>query len=156
MPADAPADQLSGRLAVRVAADGNQVERAVSVGFELHGSPQAGRIEFTSPLGNLVARADWTPQQVLLVTPQREQRFADLDSMSRQALGEAIPVAALFDWLRGRPWAGAPSRGNAPGDGFEQLGWQVDLSRIADSLVVATRQAAPEVTVRALLDRRQP
>ena len=153
VPESARPDQISGRLAVRVAADGNQVERGIGVGFELNGSPQAGRIEFTSPLGNLVARAQWSPQQVLLVTPQGEQRFADLDSMSRVVLGESIPLAAFFDWLSGRAWPGAAARNFSQGKGFEQLGWRVDLSRFDDAVVIATRPMTPEVTVRAVVDR---
>ena len=154
MPPDAPPDRISGRLAIRIAADGNQVERGVSVGFELDGSPRSGSVEFTSPLGSLVARAQWSAQQVLLVTSQGERRFADLDSMSREVLGETIPLAALFDWLRGRPWPGETAQDLSQGKGFAQLGWRVDLTRFEESVVIASRATAPEVTVRAVVDRR--
>ena len=46
-----------------------------------------------------------------------------LEDLSREALGEALPLAAWPDWLAGRPWGGAPHR--ATEGGFEQLGWQV-------------------------------
>ena len=70
-------------------------------------------------------------------------------------LGESLPVAALFDWLRGRPWPGAASTTTvAPADaGFEQLGWIVNLARFDESWVAARRDAAPTVTVRARIDR---
>jgi len=72
-------------------------------------------------------------------------------------LGESLPLAALFDWLRGRPWPGATSRPlPAPGGvGFEQLGWVVDLARFDQAAVAASRARAPAVTVRAKLDAAQ-
>lgn len=66
-------------------------------------------------------------------------------------LGESLPVAALFDWLHGRPWRGAAHVIAAPG--FRQLGWAVDLARFADDTIVAVREQLPAVTVRVKLDR---
>lgn len=151
-PASASDDLLSGRLSLRVAASANSAERSATLAYELRGTPLAGQLEFITPLGSVVARARWSPGQVALITEQGERQFADLDSMSREVLGEVIPVAALFDWLRGRPWRGAPSQATA--SGFEQLGWQVDLSRFADSLLIAQRAMPPVVTVRAVIERR--
>ncbi len=147
------AELLSGRLSVRIAADAQSKERSLTVAFELTGNPQAGRIDFSTPLGSVLARARWSPQQVLLITDQGERQFADLDSMSREALGEVVPVAALFDWLRGRPWPGAASQPAADGKGFSQLGWQVDVSQLANSLISARRDKAPVVTVKAVIDQ---
>ena len=150
----APGEQaLSGRLSVRIAALADQPERAVSLAFDLRGSPQAGQIDFSTPLGSVVAQARWAPGSVRLITPQGERSFNDLDSLSREALGEVVPVAALFDWLQGRPWPGAPSQAEAGGQAFVQLGWRVDLARLAEGQVLALRAQAPAVTVRALLDR---
>lgn len=146
-------ESLSGRMSVRVAASGTAAERAVTVAFELRGEPEAGQIDLSTPLGSVVAQAKWSPGEVVLFTPQGERRFADLDSLSRETLGEAVPVAALFDWLRGRPWPGTASQSNPMGKGFSQLGWEVDLARFAESQVVARRAQAPAVTVRAVLDR---
>jgi len=58
--------------------------------------------------------------------------------------------SALFDWLRGRPWPGAASTA-APG-GFEQLGWQVDVSQQREGTVHARRLSEPVVTVQVRLD----
>lgn len=151
--ATAGEDLLSGRLSLRVAASAAAAERSATLAYELRGTPRAGRIDFTTPLGSVVARARWAPGHVVLITEQGERAFTDLDSMSREVLGEVVPVAALFDWLRGRPWPGAPSR--ATDTGFEQLGWQVDASRLAEaSLLVARRDTPPVVTVRAVVDPR--
>lgn len=68
----------------------------------------------------------------------------------KEGVAAALPLAALFDWLRGRPWPRAESQ--ARPDGFEQLGWVVDLSRRAEGWLLARREEAPEVTVRVRLD----
>jgi outer membrane lipoprotein LolB len=144
-------DTLSGRLAVKVDAAGTQPARSVSAGFDLTGTGDAGRLELTSPLGTVVARADWTPGQATLVTSDGESRFGNLDALTQEMLGETLPVAALFDWLRGRPWPGAPATPTAPPaePGFDQLGWAVRLGRFEEGWVTATRARAPQVTVRA-------
>lgn len=146
-----PGDALSGRLSVRIAPSAGNEARSVSAAFELSGTPEVGRLDLTSPLGTVLVQARWAPGDVVLATPGAKTAFPDLDALTRQALGESLPVAALFDWLRGRPWQGAPSRALA--SGFEQLGWEVNLARFDDGQVSAERSAPPAVTVRARVDR---
>ena len=100
-----------------------------------------------------LAAAFWGPGEARLVTPQGEQRFGDLDALSQHAFGEPLPLRALPDWLRGRPWAGAaePARPLPHGPGFEQLGWTVDLTRFDDGQLTAQR-AAPSTRLRVQLD----
>ncbi len=152
--AEVPGDTLAGRMAVRVESIDGGTARSVSAAFELQGNADAGRLSLSTPLGSMLAQARWSPGSVWLVTPQGERQFADLDALTREVLGEALPVAALFDWLRGRPWPGAPSQAaispNEPG--FAQLGWTVDLARFGDAWVTARRDSAPVVTVRAKVD----
>ncbi|MEO6032110.1 MAG: outer membrane lipoprotein LolB [Burkholderiaceae bacterium] len=146
-------DSYSGRLALRVEATPSTPPRALSAAFELRGNARAGRLELVSPLGTLLAQARWAAGRVTLVTPHSEQDFADLDALTREVLGEPIPIAALFDWLRGQPWPGAASSATTAPPGFEQLGWTVDLARFDDALINARRAHAPAVTVRIKLDR---
>jgi outer membrane lipoprotein LolB len=148
-------DTLAGRLAVRIDAADGAPARSENAAFELQGGPVEGRLNLSTPLGSIVAQARWSHDAVVLTTPQGERRFADLDELTREVLGESVPLAALFDWLRGRPWTGAPSiPAAAPaGAGFEQLGWAVDLARFGEGWVVARRERAPQVTVRARLDK---
>lgn len=142
-------ERLAGRLSVRVDGD---AARAFHAAFELEGSAQAGRLSLTTPLGTQVARADWTPQQVRLRSSEGERVYADLESLAADALGERVPLAALFDWLHGRPW---PDAASAPQpQGFVQLGWVVDVSRRAEGWVEARRIELPVVSVRAKLDPR--
>ena len=154
-PPAAVGDSLSGRLAVRVDGVDGGAARSLSAAFELRGSAEAGQLNLATPLGSVLAQARWAPGTVVLATPQGETRFPDLDALTREVLGESLPVAALFDWLRGRPWAGATSRPTrAPAEpGFEQLGWAVNLARFDEAQVAARRERAPVVTVRAKLDR---
>ena len=144
-------DALSGRLSVHVE---DASPRSVSALFDLRGDATRGQLSLSTPIGTTLAQARWQPGDVRLLTLDGERRFADLDTLTREVLGESLPLAALFDWLRGRPWDGAPSQPLASAAGFEQLGWQVDLARFADGLVDARRLAPPAVVVRARLDSR--
>lgn len=143
-------DTLAGRLAVRIDA---QPPRSLSAGFELSGSAERGQLVLSGPLGATAAQARWAPGEAVLLSGDQRQDYPDLDTLAVEVLGERIPIAALFDWLRGRAWPGAaaqPRRDAEPG--FEQLGWQISLARWAEGWVEARRSAAPPVTVRAKLD----
>ena len=150
-----PGDSLAGRLTVRVDATPSTESRNVTATFDLQGGPQQGRLDLSTPLGTVLAQARWAPGKVALATSQGETQFASLDDLTREVLGESLPVAALFDWLRGRPWPGAPSRPSTPPaePGFLQLGWAVSLARFDEGWISARRDQAPVVTVRAKLDR---
>jgi outer membrane lipoprotein LolB len=144
---------LAGRLVLRVEAHGDSAVRSVSAGFELRGDAASGELLLTTALGSAAAQARWHPGAAELSTGQGTQHFADLDALAQALLGEALPLAALIDWLRGRPWPGAPSQ--AVAGGFEQLGWRVDLGRYAEGWVLAARARAPAIAVRALLERAE-
>jgi len=141
---------LAGRLAVSVAAHDSQAARSAGTQFELHGNAERGRLILTSPLGTTLARASWQPGAAEADTGRGVERHPSLDALAERLLGEALPLAALVEWLHGRAWAGSPST-PLPG-GFEQLGWQIDTSRRAEGRLTASRAAPPAITVRALLD----
>jgi outer membrane lipoprotein LolB len=148
-------DALSGRLSVRVEGLDGAAARSMSAAFELQGDAQNGSLNLATPLGTVLAQARWAPRKVVLATPQGESSFDDLDALTREVLGETVPVVALFDWLRGRPWPGASSAALVTPiePGFRQLGWAISLARFDKALVTAQREQAPAVTVRAQLDR---
>ena len=155
-PSDAVrGETLSGRLAIKVDASDAAPARSVSAAFELQGGPNAGRLDLSTPLGSVLAQARWSPGSVVLATPHGDTHFADLDALTSEVLGESLPVAALFDWLNGRPWPGAPSVTSVPPaePGFEQLGWTVSLARFDEAWISARRERAPVVSVRAKVDR---
>jgi outer membrane lipoprotein LolB len=150
-PAPRAVPDLAGRLALRVAAYDGAGPRNVSTGFELRGDAQAGELELTTPIGSTTAQARWRPGAAELITAEGTRRFSDLDALAQELLGEPLPLSALIDWLRGRPWPGAASL--ASSSGFEQLGWRIDLSRFTEGWVLAARERAPSIAVRALLER---
>jgi len=149
-------DSISGRMSVRVESAEGGTPRTLSAGFELSGDAKRGTLSLATPLGTQLAQARWSPQQATLVTPKGEAQFPDMDALTRELAGEPLPIAAFFDWLRGRPWPDAPSTPKAsPEVGFSQLGWQVMLAGFERGVFAAHRDAPPTVTVRAVLDRPQ-
>lgn len=158
-PSAAPdplARSYAGRLAVRVEGDD---ARSFTAGFDLQGTDTRGQLALLSPIGTQVGRAVWQPGSVRWQSADGDRQFDNLDALAEELLGEVVPLAALFDWMAGRPWAGLPSRplSTAEGDsaqtGFRQLGWDVQTGRVADGVIVAQRRLpAPTLTVRIKLD----
>ena len=150
-PRPPPGEVLSGRLSIRV--DGPPV-RSVAADFDLSGSAREGELLLSGPLGTTAARARWSPGQAVLTTGDGQSSYDSLDALAEQALGQVVPIAALFDWLRGRPWSAAPASPRGDGvAGFEQLGWQVGLAQQADGWIEARRPSPPVVTLRVRLSR---
>lgn len=141
---------LSGRLAVSVAASVTGPARGFNAAFDLKGDGQTGRLDLSTPLGPRLGTATWTPGEAVLDDGRGLRRYPDLSALAQDLLGEPLPLQALPDWLRGLPWAGAAhTQGEA---GFSQLGWSLDTSRLPDGVLVATRTAAPAVTLRVRLN----
>ncbi len=127
----------SGRLAIQV--EDNQRE-SFSAGFELKGSATAGELALYNPLGGTLAVLDWAPGKATMRSNDQTREFESVDSLVAHATGAAIPVAALFDWLRGIDTA-------VPG-------WQADLSLLAEGRLRAQRlQPPPPADLRVVLDR---
>lgn len=150
---DAP--RIGGRMALKVSAYQGAPQRNVNAQFELLGDAAAGELRLVTAIGTTAARAAWSADEVTLTTGDGTKRFADLQAMSQEALGEAVPMQALFDWLRGRPWgaAGAPVVQGAGQSRFVQQGWAVDLSRFTEGWVTITRDAPPAVNLRVIVER---
>jgi outer membrane lipoprotein LolB len=135
-PADASA-YWTGRLALQVQSDPPQ---SLSAGFELQGSAEKGEMTLFSPIGTTLARLVWTPQLARLEQGHQGFESSDLQSLSEKLTGTALPVAALFEWLAGRP--------------ADVDGWHGDLSAQDQGRITARRfSPAPEAVLRILLDR---
>jgi outer membrane lipoprotein LolB len=146
-----PPPDLSGRLAVRVDASAQTPSRSFSADFDLRGNADRGTLHLTGPLGATLAEVRWQPGRAELADAGGTRGYGTLDAMAQDLFGEPLPLVALIDWLRGRPWAGAPNVKRD--DGFDQLGWRIGLGGFAEGLLQATRESAPAVNVRARLEK---
>ena len=127
----------SGRMAIQVL---KNPPESLSAGFELQGSAQAGEMVLLSPIGTTLARLEWTPQGARLTQGQQQVDSPNLQRLGARLTGTELPIAALFEWLAGRP-AEAP-------------GWQVDLSAHAQGRINAERrEPSPAAALRIALDR---
>jgi outer membrane lipoprotein LolB len=112
----------SGRLALQVQSAPPQ---SFSAGFDLRGAPAAGELQLTSPLGNTLATVSWTADSAELRQGGQVTRRGSLDELTAELSGTAVPVAALFGWLRG--------------ESVDVPGWQADLSRQSEGRITARR-----------------
>ena len=165
-PPPLPGHVYTGRLAVRTDAAPNLPARSVSGQFELSGNASSGQLILTSPIGTTVARARWSdpvgtqgvPSRIELEADGATTRYATLEEMMQRAIGDQLPLPAMFDWLSGRPWPDAPVVRSATGIGFDQLGWHVDLSQLSDNRLIDAQRPlpAPTLHVRVKLDAAEP
>lgn len=92
--------ELTGRLQVTYQKDGQP--GSTNGGFEWSQRPGQIDVAFLSPLKQTVATISVTPQGATLTEAGRAPRTAsDIDTLSAQALGWALPVSGLRDWLQG-------------------------------------------------------
>ena len=165
-PPPLPGHVYSGRLAVRTDAAPNQPARSVTGQFELSGNASSGQLILTSPIGTTVARARWSdpvgtqgvPSKIELEADGGTTHFATLEDMMQRAIGDQLPLPAMFDWLAGRPWPSAPAQRAADGQSFDQLGWHVDISQFAGNQLLDAQRPlpAPVLHVRVKLDAAEP
>ncbi|MDP3700476.1 MAG: outer membrane lipoprotein LolB [Hylemonella sp.] len=126
-----------GRLALRV--DNSPEPTSFFASFELSGQPRAGELMLSTPLGTTLARLRWSPQLALLSSNGQTRAFDSLDDLATEATGTALPIAALFEWLQGRPATAE--------------GWQADLTQLDAGRVVARRsQPAPAAELRLIIE----
>ena len=112
----------SGRLALQTEEESAQSFSAL---FELEGSEDQGELILLSPLGNTLGKLKWSSEGATLQTGQQQQTSHSLDALLAQVTGEAIPIKAIFDWLRGIETNAA--------------GWVADLSALSQGRITAQR-----------------
>ncbi len=165
-PPPLPGHVYAGRLAVRTDATPDRPARAVSGQFELSGNASSGQLILTSPLGTTVARARWSdpvgtqgiPSRIELEADGATTHYATLEDMMQRAIGDQLPLPAMFDWLSGHAWPNVPVEGGGATGSFDQLGWHVDLSQLRDNRLIDAQRAlpAPALHVRVKLDAAEP
>lgn len=128
----------TGRLSLQLQGEAVQSFHA---SFELKGEPDKGELTLISPLGSILGVLRWSPLEAVLDSGnQSPQRFGSVDALMAQATGAAVPIGAIFAWLRG--------------DNASASGWTADLSRQSEGRITATRsQPAPRAELRIVLDQ---
>ena len=128
----------AGRISLQVQSEPVQSFHA---GFELKGRPERGELTLINPLGSILGVLRWSPSEAVLDSgDQKIQRFDSVDALMAQATGAAVPMSALFAWLRG--------------DNASVSGWTADLSRQSEGRITAKRiLPAPEADLRVVLDQ---
>jgi outer membrane lipoprotein LolB len=87
--------------------------------------------------------ARWTPLEAVLEEAGKTRKFSHIDALIEQSTGAALPVAALFDWLHGKPG--------------QQQGWRADLGQLPQGRISAQRsKPLPRADLRIVLDRPAP
>jgi outer membrane lipoprotein LolB len=91
---------LSGHLAVNYHKDGQP--ESVTGKFNWVQTPARIDVSLDSPTGQTIATIAVTPASATLIQAGQAPRVArDIDSLSAQTLGWALPVSGLRDWLQG-------------------------------------------------------
>ncbi len=129
--------QWQGRLALQIH---STPEQAFSANFDLQGTPQEGKLTFSTPLGTVLARLQWNALAATLQARGETQHFDSLDALTRHTTGTDLPIASLFGWLQGQD-APAP-------------GWEVDLQNLPSGRLTA-RKLGPDAPadLKILLER---
>ena len=135
-PAADGVQSWSGRLALQIE---DARAQSFAAGFDLTGDAQAGEMKLTNPLGGILAVLAWTPGSATLRSGNDNRLFPSVDALAAHVTGTPIPVAALFDWLRGI---------NTP-----VPGWEADLSQLAQGRLRARRtEPLPTADLRLAFD----
>jgi outer membrane lipoprotein LolB len=116
---------LQGRIGIQ--AD----EQSLSGSFYWQHSGQSDELLLTSPLGQGVGRIVVNPDGARLVMPnQTEHRAANVETLTREVLGYAVPLAGLVWWVQAQaaPERIAETRRDASGrlTHLKQDGWVID------------------------------
>ena len=130
-------DFWTGRLGLQV---DEGAEKNFSAGFDLSGDTERGNLTLYNPLGNVLAKLQWSPGVATLDSPDQKLESDSLSALIIQLTGNDLPIQALFGWLRGVD--------------VKVTGWTADLSRIDSGRLTATRfSPQPGAVLRIVLNR---
>lgn len=116
---------LQGRIALKAG------ENSLSGQLQWQHRNNQEELLLLSPLGQGMARIVSDAEGVLLEIPnQAPRRAPDAESLTREALGVALPLSGLSHWILGRPDPARPSQQSPDGAGrvaqIRQDGWVID------------------------------
>jgi outer membrane lipoprotein LolB len=164
-PASAPLDvdawpdrwALQGRIGVQ--------HGETSLAGQLHWrhAPDSDELLLTSPLGQGMARIVRDGDGVALELPEQPvRRAADLDALTRDALGYELPVGGLRWWLQARPDPARSHQLQRGTDGrvsqLKQDGWTIDYTQYVAEPMLRPRKLVVSregLEIRLVADRWQ-
>lgn len=156
---------LDGRLFVNFEKDGKP--DTISVKFNWQQQGERVDVSLASPLGQTVAKISVTPQSATLTQSGRAPLVAkDINGLTVEALGWALPVGGLRDWLQGyalgadgKRFAASPANNTVTtADGWQLtfVSWQDEAGAVPrPKRIDATRAAsasASALAIRIVLD----
>lgn len=147
---------LQGQLSIKLLAWQTLPAKGLSLGFFFSGHTEQGLLDLMTPLGTLMAQVGWHANEAWLVNQDGRQTYADLDELSRQTLGEALPLRSLVHWMQGQPDPTQASTLTDQAGVFEQAGWRIDARELAEQRILATRSASEQqraIVIKVYLDR---
>lgn len=128
---------FAGRISLLVQSEPLQ---SFAGSFELSGTAEQGELLLYTPLGSTAAQMRWSPGNAQLQNGTAVQAYPSVDAMLERTTGAAVPITALFAWLRGQS--------------ISVPGWQADLSRQSEGRINAQRTSpAPTAQLRIVLER---
>jgi outer membrane lipoprotein LolB len=125
---------LNGKIGVVYQA--NDKREVVSAPFSWTQRPGRVEVSLFTPTGQTAAEIVVTPDSATLTQANREPRSAtDIDTLTRQTLGWALPVGGLRDWLQGyavdaqgKRFTASPANNNV----FTRDGWSLRFTEWQD------------------------
>jgi outer membrane lipoprotein LolB len=130
-----------GRLSLRIA---TETPQSLYGAFMINGDALSGELTLNSPLGNTVAKLNWTPQTAVLSANNTTTNYPSTDALIATVTGTTLPLPALFDWLAG---VSTPVEG-----------WETDLSSMqnVDNRRLIAKRVSPLPTVELRIALEQP
>ncbi|MCY1359822.1 Outer-membrane lipoprotein LolB [compost metagenome] len=138
--------QYTGRFSANYQRYGR--DEGVTGSFRWEEQGRNVRLDLVSPLGQTLAVVTATPSGATLDLPNQPPRNApEVDTLMEEALGFALPVAGMRDWLHGRAAQGSPARTTRDEQGrlstLAQNGWTVRYVAWQDPQPASTAAALP-------------
>jgi outer membrane lipoprotein LolB len=120
-------------------------EQSLSGNFRWRHRMDTDDVLMTSPLGQGVARIERNAAGVTLEVPNQPARYApDAESLTRETLGYALPLAGMAWWVQARPDPGRAFEATRDAAGrlarLKQDGWVIDYLQYADDMPARPRK----------------
>jgi outer membrane lipoprotein LolB len=159
--------ELDGRLSVQYQQNGQ--DQALHGSFIWRQTAQQTQVTLMSPLGQILAVIEVTPERATLTQSGQSPRIADdVDQLAAQSLGWPLPVSGLRNWLQGfvtnangkRIVATPATQAVTTHDGWriEYVSWdESDPTNLHPKRIDLQRQTmqAGDVTMRIVIDKWQ-